>query len=227
MKRSIPLLSIGLATALAIGAIAVPAAAATKGRLAVIQGRPGGPTELCVNDKEVKSSFGYGGAWVSRSGAGQKVIKLRKKSSQTCKGDVLGTKTLQLANGDDWVIVFTKQNPKVVTFDKTTKPLFTSGIVLRNASDLGTLGFRYASPSGGSAWYDNATPGTPEFTKGDGETGGTDLVGTIFWAHRVPSDGILGSPFSRATVNGFYHDATVIGTNRGNARWVVLKLSVP
>jgi hypothetical protein len=211
--------------ALAIGALAVPAAAATKGRLAVIQGRPGSATELCVNDNEVKSTFAYGAAWVKRMGSGQKVIKLRKKSSRVCGGDVLATKQLQLASGDDWVIVFTKLNPKVVTFAKATKPTSEGSIVLRNASDLGTLGFRYTAFDGGAQWFDFATIGTNDFTKGDGEIGGNQ--GTIYWAHRVPNTGVVGQPFSRPPAAGFYHDATVVGTNLGNARWVVLKLSLP
>lgn len=225
MKRSMHLISAGLATALAIGALAVPTAAATKGRLAVIQGRPGVVTELCVNGKEVKSAFAYGAAWVSRLGSGQKTIKLRKKSPRTCKGDVLATKNLQLANDDDWVIVFTKMNPRVVTFDKTTKPFTPDAIVLRNASDLGTLGFRTIAFDGGGSWADISTVGTTEFTKGDGEIGGNG--GRVFWAHRVPTTGVVGQPFSRPPSAGFYHDATVIGTSLGNARWVVLKLSLP
>ena len=227
MKRSTIALSACLVTALIIGALAVPAAAATKGRLAVIQGRPGASTELCINDQEVKSSFPYGGSWVNRMNAGHKVIKLRTKSTRTCKGALLATKHLQLASGDDWLIVFTKLDPKVVTFDKTTDPTTENAIVLRNASDLGTLGFRYVAPDGGSPWFDFATIGTAEFTKGDGETGGN--YGTVFWAHRVPNTppAVVGQPFSREPVTGYFHAATVVGTNLGNARWVVLRLSLP
>ena len=225
MKRTTLLLSSCLATALAVGAMAGPTAAAAKGRVAFIQGQPGKVAELCINNREVKASFKYGGTMVTKLPPGPKAIKLRKKSAGTCTGKILAGKQLPVASDDDWVVVFTKLVPKVVTFDKTTKPYFNNGIVLRNASDIGTLGFMWDGFGSGNSWNDVATVGTTEFEKGDGEGGVT--FGHVFWAHQVPNTGVVGQPFTASPPPGYHVDATVVGTNPFNARWVRLTLTNP
>jgi hypothetical protein len=104
------------------------------------------------NGKEVKSALRYGQHVVRMANPGGKGLRFRKSSPGTCRGDVLGKATVELALGGDWVVVLTRFSPKkVVVWDALEAGL--ARIALRNGADLGTFGFKWAVPELEEPWF--------------------------------------------------------------------------
>ena len=83
-----------------------------------MNGRPRSNVEVCVNGKEMKSSLRFGQHAVTMMGPGGKALKFRKSGAGTCRGDLLGKTTVELALGGDWVILLTRHVPnKVLVWD--------------------------------------------------------------------------------------------------------------
>jgi len=77
-------------TALALSALAVPAAAAvpTAGTLGIVNGIPGTRIDICVNGREIRSHVPYGGKVSRFTSIGFKTIKIFKKDPRTCSTTV-------------------------------------------------------------------------------------------------------------------------------------------
>ena len=139
-------------TALAVTALAVPASAAsTKGVIGVVNGIPGVRVDICVNGNEIRSNVKYGGRTFKVMFPNSKTIKVRRAGPGKCKGAQLGQKTIALAAGDDFTVVFNKIAPKAVVFDNAGlgmippdgPPIVGASIVTwRHAADLGAATFK-------------------------------------------------------------------------------------
>jgi hypothetical protein len=217
VKRFRMLLLASIATSILITALAGPAAAATnKGRMIIINGRPGSNVEVCINGREVKHSLKYGRSAVRHQNPGVKVLKFKKKSVGNCKGKLLAARTVVLADDDDRTIVVTRAKPdKVVVFPKT--PL--TNMVLRHAADIGTAAFKWAIPENGIPWFPAGSIAADEpYVKGDWGYGGSTV---IYWAYQPPDQKPIAGPFAvdidEATQR---NESVLVGTWLGNVRFV-------
>jgi hypothetical protein len=174
MHKVKSLIAVAALTALATTAIAAPVAAAPgKGTIGLVNGSPGSTrVDLCINGKEIRSKVKYGGRKYRILNPGNKVIKVYKADPRTCKGKLLGKKTIPLVAGDDFTIVFTRKSPKFTMFSNTFgdvpaapgDPIPAAIIYLRHAADLGNAAFKLqlADPP------EPITPSVdPVWTKGD------------------------------------------------------------
>jgi len=206
--------------ALLVGAFAAPAAAATQGRIAVVNGRPGSNIEVCLNGKEVKSSLRYGQLAARKENPGSKTLKLRKSSRGTCKGARLGQTTIALVAGGDWVVVLTKFSPnKVVKWDASVN--IGSITFVRHAADIGPAGFKYADPATGLPWV--PTVDAP-FVKGQYGSGSTYESGLVFWAHQPPAQRPIAQSVAVVHQDGTRAEVILIGTSLGNVRLKLFRL---
>lgn len=153
MHKVRKLVAVSALTALALTAFAAPAAAAPgKGTIGLVNGAPGSTrVDLCINGKEIRSKVKYGGRKYKILSPGFKTIKVYKADYRKCKGTLLGKKTLSLAAGDDWTIVFTRKSPKFTMFSNTVGDVpaapgdpYPSAVTWqRHAADFGNATFRY------------------------------------------------------------------------------------
>lgn len=206
-------------SALLVGALAVPSAAATKGRIAVVNGRPGSNVEVCLNGKEVKSSLRYGQHSAHKANPGSKTLKLRKSSRGTCQGDVLGQTSIELVAVGDWVVVLTKLAPKVVKWDAS--PWASSATLVRHAADIGPAGFKYAIAGAGTPWY--PAEDVP-YAKGWFGAGGYTESGLVFWAHQPPGQTPITAPVTVLHRDGTRAELILIGTSLSNVRLKLFRL---
>jgi hypothetical protein len=213
-----------------IGAMAlllsVSMTAAASGRLAFVNGIPGKRVDVCVNGKEIKSGLKYGKAIVRNLGNGSKALRLRVARSGVCTGSSLGGRQLAIVDGADLTIVGTKvAAPQRVLVWENTEPDLSPGglVILRHAADIGTAGFKFATPSGGTPWF-NAVD--DPWTKGvygwGGRAAGTSM---IWWAHQPPAQEAIAGPYQLIVESGIRHESILVGTNLGNVRFA--RLAVP
>jgi hypothetical protein len=214
-------LAAAVGSALLVGILSAPAAGATQGRIAVVNGRPGSNVEVCLNGKEVKSSLRYGQHSAHKANPGSKALKFRKSSRGTCKGDALGQTTIALVAGGDWVVVLTKLSPnKVAKWDNTPFPGPVT--VVRHAADIGPAGFKYAVASDETPWFPTADA---PFTKGQsGHGGNVEGGGLVFWAHQPPAQTPITVPVSVVHQDGSREELILIGTSLSNVRLKFLRL---
>jgi hypothetical protein len=217
MNRMRIVLASAIATALTVTTLAAPAAAASNGRIIFAQGMPGVKAELCINNKEMRSVFKYGQAYVKSFKPGAKAIKLRKAAAGKCTGKILARKTVNLQAGQDITVAFSKFGNKTVVFPDYT---LTDPMVLRHGGDLGIVEFRTSWNYEGYPWVKAGLSDT-EYDKGDWASGWTtgdnDL---IFWANKPSSSRVLGNPFILDTPSGWRHEAILVGAKNSNARWI-------
>ena len=127
--------------ALTVSALAVPTAAADKGKMTVVNGMPNTRIDVCIGStNELRSGLKYGKVFKKQL-IGSKKLRFRVASPGTCKGKVLAGKTVDFAAGSDQTIVVTKKAPKVLVFDNaglgTQAAADPDGaIALRHTADL-------------------------------------------------------------------------------------------
>ncbi len=141
MRRLRTLLSTSLVAALAIGLLAVPGSAATKGKLALVNGVPGVAIDVCIGTSEVRSNLPYGAVYKKQL-IGLKKLRFRKASAGQCKGALLAAKSVRFPSGSDQTVVVTRKLPKVLVFDnrdlgvQPAEP--DAALAVRHAADLGS-----------------------------------------------------------------------------------------
>jgi len=199
MRRFRTLLTTSLVAALAIGALAAPTAAATKGKMAVVNGMPGIKLDVCIGSTEVRSNLPYGGVYKKQL-TGVKKLRFRKASAGKCKGKVLAAKTMNFPSGSDKTVVATKKAPKVLVFGNANLGIqpavtFDSALAIRHSADLGfnTVRFDYR------LWervFDGPLPPTiaadPVLTYEKGDQRAAGIVSSVlrFQAVALRSDGV-------------------------------------
>ncbi len=139
MHRFRTLLATSLVAALAIGALAAPGAAATKGKMALVNGAPGLKIDVCVGTNEIRSNLPYGGVYKKKL-IGVKKLRFRKASPGRCKGALLAAKSVRFPSGSDKTIVVTRKLPKVLVFDNANLGIQPAepdaALAVRHAADL-------------------------------------------------------------------------------------------
>lgn len=221
MRSYKPALAAMLGSALLVAILAAPASAAVvvQGRIVVVNGRPGGSVDVCLNGKEIKSSLRYGQHAARMANAGSRTLKFRKSSSGTCRGELLAQKSFELAAGSDWVVVLTKSAPgKVLAWDATP---VTYPVIVRHASDIGPAGFKYVNPEGGTPWYPSADE---PYSKGQYGVGNPGGAGTVFWAHQPPAQEPIAGPVNVFPPAGTKSELILIGSSLGNVRLKLITL---
>jgi hypothetical protein len=159
MKRPRSLLAIALTTMLPVIMLGAPSSAATTGALTIVNGRPGGKVDVCLNGREIRSGLPCGGRVSATFFPGDKVLKIRHASTGTCRGTLLATRLFPLLADDDISLVVNKVAPKFVKFVKfdntdlgTIPPdgePYTDGFFAwRHAADLGPVNVHYTQPIG-------------------------------------------------------------------------------
>ncbi len=138
--------------AIVAAATAAPAMAAPgKGTIGIVNGKPGGRVDICINGHEIRSNAKYGGRKYRILNPGDKVIKIFKADRRKCRGHLLGKRTIPLAAGDDLTIVFTKRFPKFTVFANgfgdipatPGDPYPVPYLYWRHAADLGNTSFKF------------------------------------------------------------------------------------
>ena len=139
MSKIRVLVMAALATALAVGAIGAPVAAANP-KLLLVNGIPGRTVDVCVGNTEVKSGLKYG-AFAQRFVApGNKTIRFRVASAGNCNGSTLAAYTRNFLIDEDLTLVGTKKSPsKVVVFVNPPLGASTNSAAFRYAGDLGDI----------------------------------------------------------------------------------------
>jgi hypothetical protein len=210
--------------ALGITAMAAPVSAATKGRLILVNGIPGTTVEMCVNNKEVAGKVKYGRYVIRSKSPGAKVVKFKKASAGTCKGKLLGKKSVLLSDGEERVVVATKRIPqKVLVFPALVG---NAGQVFRHAADIGTAGFKRVDPDTGSPWFPTADEPFEKGDWGDG-TGWSTVVPHVWWAHQPPSQVPIAGPFTGTFTAGVRYEHILVGSTLANVRFVNVEYSKP
>lgn len=227
------------AAALAVTALGAPAAAADDtGTLAIVQGRPGVKVDICIGNKEQKSGAGYGS--VLRKdvvGTGPKLIRFFKKNdARNCGGTKIGSKSVDIAAGDDLTIVLTAKAPKVVMFDNTSPsdlgeipprggPLGYSWVSWASAADFDT-NFFYDFWNLEGTDIPVSPAANPVFEKGSRFTGTpTDSVVFRLWATLPENPGVVaGKRFF--TKDERRYEAILVGTRKANAKFVFINRGI-
>jgi len=136
----------GLVAALAISALAVPAAAAGNRHATVVNGIPDTRVDVCIGStREIRSGLKYGGVFKT-SLNGRKQFQFRKASPGVCKGKVLARRWVSFPIGADKTIVPTSKSPgKVSVFSNASMNGLDEGtgafpinaaLAVRHAADL-------------------------------------------------------------------------------------------
>ena len=149
MHRLRTLVATSLVAALALGAMAAPASAASKGKLTVVNGMPGVKVDVCIGStNEIKSGLKYGATYAKQV-SGTKKLRFRKAAPGTCKGKLLAARTVAMPLGSDKTVVFTKKTPKVLVFNNHRVDVYNPNpvgvLAVRHAADLNwnTIHFDY------------------------------------------------------------------------------------
>lgn len=131
------LVATSLVTALALAAMAVPASAAGKGVLTVVNGMPNTKVDVCIGSTEVRSALKYG-ATFRKQVSGSKRLRFRKAASGACRGKLLAARTVGMPDGSDKTVVFSKKAPRVLVFDNRRIDVY-------NPNPVGVLAVRHAA----------------------------------------------------------------------------------
>ena len=140
MSKIRALVMAALATALAVGAIGAPAAAANP-KLLLVNGIPGRTVDVCVGNTEVKSGLEYG-AFAKRFVApGNKTIRFRVASAGNCNGSTLAAYTRNFLIDEDLALALRRRKfpSKVVVFVNPPLGASTNSAAFRYAGDLGDI----------------------------------------------------------------------------------------
>lgn len=226
------------AAALAITALAAPAAAAdTTGTLAIVNGIPGTKVDVCIGGKELRSKLGYGGVYRKNViSVGSKRLKFYKKDPRTCRGQLLGSKLINVSAGTDLTIVVTRKAPKVVVFDNAG-PLYMGEIPPRGAPYLNSF-FSWASAADfdtnfiytlygvveGPAPFGPAA--NPVWSKGDRYTQSVDPIYIMKLTATLPEDPTTVTERLRDLQASRRHEWVLVGTNKSNAKFVLVDRGV-
>jgi hypothetical protein len=132
----------GLVAALAISAMAVPAAAAGNRHAAIVNGAPDTRVDVCIgSSREIRSSLKYGGVFKT-SLNGKKQFQFRKASGGVCKGKLIASRWVKFPAGADKTIVVTSSSPsQVLVFSNAelgvlASPTYDASPAIRHAADL-------------------------------------------------------------------------------------------
>lgn len=229
MRRLTTLITTGLVAALAIGTLAVPASAADRGRMTVVNGIPGTRIDICVgNSNEIRSGLKYGGVFKKQL-IGAKKLRFRKAAPGACKGQLLAGRTIGFPSGSDKTVVVTSKLPRVLVF--RNEQLGTAAdpdgaLAVRHAADLAfnSVYFRWSvwnspiiddgafSPSAVSA-----------FEKGDQFTSALfsddDVIFRVKATRADPGLVVAKGPFVEQLPNRRF-EFVLVGTKGSNARVV-------
>jgi hypothetical protein len=235
MGRAKVLAIVACATTALMLASTLPAAAAPEdGVLAVVNGRPGGKVDVCLNGKEIRSGLAYGGKATKRSDAGTKTLKFFKAGPGKCKGKVMA-KTTFVLTGDtnsanhDFTLVLTTRFPNVLVFENSGlgrvppngPPLGFNILAFRDASDLGPLNLFQRS------WFANPggplTPAVAVWDKGD-QYKLSVLAESEWkaWVTRPEQTARLVQSKRLVTTIDRRYELLLVGSSRKNARFVVV-----
>lgn len=224
-----------IATTMLAFTSALPAAAAVeKGVLAVVNGRPGGKVDVCLNGKEIRSGLSYGAKPARRAAAGSKTVKFFKSGPGKCKGKLVAKTSFTLVDNTnshdhDFTLVLTARFPKVVVFENSGlgrvppngPPLGFNVLAFRDASDLGPVNLFQRS------WYADPvgplTPAAAVWDKGDQYKYSPPANSEwLAWATRPnPTAKLVQSQRLVTTVNRRY-EILLVGSSKKNARFVVV-----
>jgi len=220
-----------IVAALAIATFGAPAAAGTpKGKVAVVNGRPGTKVDICINGREIRSGLPYGGKKYKTLWATQKVLKVFKKDPRVCRGTLLAKKRFDLLPGDDLTIVVTRRTPrKVVVFDNSDLVLppaspLDSAFAWRHAADFGGVDFVISFDqvflfpwihSGDTRWHKGDEWAFPA------DHDNQDHVMMLYVSPR--SEVIYVGPVFTHVWPGYRYEWIVVGTKGRNAKVVTLK----
>jgi len=216
--------TIGISLGTAALVLALAASAAANGRVAIVNGIPGRTVEICVNGKEIKSGLKYGHVVVRGLGNGDKSLRIRASKPGKCSGAILGRLGFSVADGTDLTIAGTRFGPqKVLLWENTDNPPPGVGMVmLRHAADVGTVGFKYSLPDGGTPWTDSVDDPWTKGARGWGLR--PDGVLMIWWAHQPPVQRVVAGPYQLVVEGGNRHESVLVGSNLGNLRFVRFKV---
>ncbi len=233
-------LLLGAASAtLAITAFGAPAAAAdTTGTLAIVNGIPGKKVDVCIGGKEMSSKLAYGGIFRKNVvGTGTKKLKFYNKDPRTCKGQLLGSKTLAISAGTDLTIVVTKNAPKVVVFDNAS-PLYMGEVPPRGAPYAGTTFFSWASAADFDTNFIYTLYGVVEgpfpispsanavWSKGDRYIQPISPIYIMKLIATLPEDPDAVAERSRTLQPSRRHEWVLVGTNKFNAKFILVDRGV-
>ena len=136
-----------LVAALLVTSLAVPTAAVTRGKMAIVQGNYGVRVDVCINGREVKSAMPFGAKVYRILSRGTKVIKVARAAPGACKGEKLVKREIKFPGGSDLTVVITKRKPKKMLIFDNTPPAgpFLAGAhrFFRHAADIGKVTFRH------------------------------------------------------------------------------------
>lgn len=234
MRRFRTLLATSLVAALAIGTLAAPAAAATKGKMAVVNGMPGVKIDVCIGTNEIRSNLPYGGVYKKQL-IGVKKLRFRKASAGKCRGTLLAAKTVVFPSGSDKTIVATRKAPKVLVFGNSNLsiqpaiPAPSAALAVRHAADLSSnsLYFNYRlwenvfeGPLSPSASPSPAA--TSPYQKGDQYASGftSSVLRFQAIAYRVDGTTVLRETDIFEVKPLRRYEIYLVGTNALNARMV-------
>jgi len=206
--------------------LSVSMAAAASGRVAIVNGIPGKKVDVCINGKEVRSGLKYGKTTVRTLSNGSKSLRLRVARSGRCTGASLGGRQLAIANGTDLTIVGTKFAPdKVLLWENTQGTPGLGLVMLRHAADIGTVGFKYATPDDGQPWFDGAAD-DPWIKGAFGWGNRTDGTLMIWWAHQPPAQRVIAGPYQLVVEADMRHESILVGSNLGNLKFARFKVPI-
>lgn len=232
MHRSRGAIVAVLAAMLMITALATPTAAADgKGAVAVVNGIPGERVDVCINGREIESRLAYGGIVSRRLPEGDKVLKVFRADSRTCRGTKLAQKSFALVAapnpGSDFTLVATRHNPmKVVVFDNVGlgvlphdgAPFAYGYIAWRHASDHGDVNLHYRLGVGGPI----GPAANPIWQKGNQYLEQVGLYALALRATYPEAAGTLARAPLTTTAPERRYEWYLLGTNKKNAKFIVL-----
>jgi hypothetical protein len=151
LQRSRTIIASCLVAAFAITAIGAPAAAApTKTRLIIVNGRAGPAIDVCINGKKKRAGLKYGGKTVQLMSPGTRMLKFFRARSGKCGGQLFAKRMIgEHVDPIDLTVVVTKKFPhKVAVFDSASVNEETdpgdAQFFWRHAADIGKVAWKYA-----------------------------------------------------------------------------------
>lgn len=235
-----PIITSAVITALAVAALAGPAATASKGRVAFVNGVPGKNVDVCLGQSnEIRSKLPYGGVFRAQLGGTKKLV-FRVAGRGTCKGKPVASRRVTFAAGSDTTIVATSNAPKVLVFDNSKLGTLAAddpdgALAMRHAADLtaNSVYFRYTFWKDPFVKDNPVTPAADElFSKGDEYVGPLfvepDLIMRTTATRADPTVVVARSPLVGIETLKRY-EFILIGTKAANAKLlaVISKLSAP
>jgi hypothetical protein len=204
---------------MAIGALAVPAAAADP-RLAFVNGIAGRIVDVCVGNAEVVSRLRFGKFRQEFVEAGDRTVRFRAASPGNCNGNVLAQRTVTLVDDDDMTLVGTARSPqKVVVFDNTPVPVGpgVAGLAIRHAADVAPVAMTLTG-----AGFIAPSIAPPEWEKGDEIRTTTASQGLIIAASKPNQVSPFEGPKQFNFREGRRTEVILVGSSTRNARFAVV-----